>query len=229
MDTIDHLIDTDDATGIITAARELFTRLAALGEDARMDAVNEIRAALREYSPMRDEPVDCVQWVPADQVNGNEYNPNVVAPPEMKLLSLSIRSDGFTQPIVAWPVEDGYEVVDGFHRHRIGKEDKAVRKRVHGRLPIAVINGDRAAREDRQASTIRHNRARGQHTVEGMSEIVVELARRGKDDAWIGRELGLDPDEVRRLRQITGLAELFAEDEFSEAWEAADPWGANSV
>lgn len=123
---------------------------------------------------------------------------------------------------------EAYEVVDGFHRHRVGKETPAIRKRVHGRLPITTINGDRAAREDRQAATIRHNRARGQHTVDGMSDIVVELARRGKSDEWIGRELGLDPDEVRRLRQVGGLAELFAEQEFSEAWEAADPFATGS-
>jgi ParB-like chromosome segregation protein Spo0J len=225
--TLDQLLHQDEAAAVIAAARDLFAGLAGLDEDTRMDAVNQLRLLLREHSPMKDEPVDCIQWVPADQVAGNEYNPNVVAPPEMKLLALSIKSDGFTQPIVAWPVENGYEVVDGFHRHRIGKEDKAVRKRLRGRLPIAVINSDRTDREDRQASTIRHNRARGQHTVEGMSEIVVELARRGKTDQWIGRELGLDPDEVRRLRQITGLAEMFAEQEFSEAWEAEDPWSAD--
>jgi ParB-like chromosome segregation protein Spo0J len=227
-DTLFSSADGTEAATIVAVARDLFAGLAALDEDARMDAVNQIRTALREHSPMKDEPVDCVQWVPAEQVAGNEYNPNVVAPPEMKLLALSIKSDGFTQPIVAWPVEGGYEVIDGFHRHRVGKEDKAVRKRLRGRLPIAVINSDRAGREDRQASTIRHNRARGQHTVEGMSEIVVELARRGKTDQWIGQELGLDPDEVRRLRQITGLAEMFAEQEFSEAWEAEDPWSGSA-
>jgi ParB-like chromosome segregation protein Spo0J len=229
--SIDSLLAEDTAAetaeGILKDARALFARLDALPEESRIDAVNALRLALREHSPMRAEPVDCVVWVPSDKVASNDYNPNVVAPPEMKLLELSITADGYTQPIVAWPHGKGYQVIDGFHRHQVGKESATVRERVHGRLPLAVINTDRADRADRQAATIRHNRARGQHTVDGMSEIVVELARKGKPDEWIGRELGLDPDEVRRLRQITGLAEMFADEEFSEAWEA-DTWAKES-
>jgi ParB-like chromosome segregation protein Spo0J len=211
---------------IIASATAIFGQLSAVPEDERIDVINEIRIALREHSPMKGEPVDCVLWVPADDVHGNEYNPNVVAPPELKLLERSIDADGYTQPIVSWPVESGYEVVDGFHRHKIGKESKKIRKRVLGRLPVTVINGDRTALEDRQAATIRHNRARGQHTVEGMSDIVVFLSRKGKDDEWIARELGMDADEVTRLRQVSGLAEMFAGEEFSEAWEAERdrPW-----
>lgn len=126
-----------------------------------------------------------------------------------------------TQPIVAWPDSDGsYEVVDGFHRNRVAREVGAVRKRVKGRMPIAVINADRTAKEDRVAATIRHNRARGVHQVDAMSDIVVDLTRRGRSDAWIAKELGMEPDEVLRLKQVTGLAELFADREFSEAWEA---------
>lgn len=211
------------AAGILGDARALFARLDAVPEDDRIDVINEIRLALREHSPMKAEPVDCVLWLPAEKIEGNAYNPNVVAPPEMKLLTRSIELDGYTQPVVAWPVDSGYEVVDGFHRHRVGKESKKIRARVRGRLPVTVINGDRAALEDRQASTIRHNRARGQHTVDGMSAIVVDLARRGKDDKWIATELGMDADEVTRMRQVTGLAEMFADQEFSEAWEA-DAW-----
>lgn len=226
--TLDALLAQDEGAAILEEARALFARLDALDEDTRIDTINALRAALHRHSPLRDHPVDCVLWVPADQVAGNAYNPNVVAPPEMKLLRHSIRSDGYTQPIVAWqddPRSEAYEVVDGFHRHRVGKEDKAVGKATRGRLPVSVVNWDRTRSEDRMAATIRHNRARGQHTVDGMSEIVVELARRGKDDAWIGRELGMDPDEVRRLRQVSGLAEMFADEEFSEAWEAdTDPW-----
>lgn len=216
------------AAQILADARALFARLDDLpDDDARIDTVNALRLALREHSPLRAEPIDCVLWVPSAQVTSNDYNPNVVAPPEMQLLELSITADGYTQPIVAWPTsDDDYEVIDGFHRHRVGKESAAVSARIHGRLPLAVINTDRTDRADRQASTIRHNRARGQHTVDGMSEIVVELARRGKPDEWIGRELGLDADEVRRLRQITGLAAVFADEEFSEAWEV-DQWGGD--
>lgn len=210
-----------EGQAIVDYARALFARLDDLPEDERIDAINAIRQALHEHSPMRCEPVDCVLWVPAEAVQANDYNPNVVAPPEMRLLQLSIMADGYTQPIVAWPVGEGqYEVVDGFHRNRVGKEVGAVRKRVKGRLPIAVINGDRTAREDRIAATIRHNRARGRHTVDGMAEVVLDLSRRNHSDEWIARELGMEPDEVLRLKQITGLAELFANREFSEAWGA---------
>lgn len=210
--------------GILDDAKGLFARLESIPEDERIKVVNEIRLALREHSPMKSEPVDCVLWLAAEAIHGNSYNPNEVAPPEMALLTRSIELDGYTQPIVAWPVDSGYEVVDGFHRQRVGKEHKAIRDRVRGMLPVTVINGDRTALEDRQASTIRHNRARGQHTVEGMSDIVIDLARRGKSDEWIGRELGMQPDEVLRMRQTTGLAEVFAHEEFSEAWEADEPW-----
>jgi ParB-like chromosome segregation protein Spo0J len=216
------------SSALVDAAAALFERLGDIPEDERIEVINEIRLALRQHSPMKAEPVDCVLWVKAEDVAGNEYNPNVVAPPEMRLLTRSVESDGFTQPIVAWPVDGGFEVVDGFHRHRVGKENKKIRARVRGHLPVAVINGDRAALEDRQAATIRHNRARGVHTVDGMSEIVTDLHRRGKGDEWIAAELGMDADEVLRLRQTAGLAELFADQEFSEAWEA-DAWAAQGA
>ena len=160
-----------------------------------------------------EHPVSRVQWVATDLVHGNDYNPNTVAPPEMRLLERSIEADGFTQPIVVWQTETGYEVVDGFHRHLVGKRLGL------SHLPVVVINGERAERADRIAATIRHNRARGKHRVDGMSEIVQELARRNWTDQKIGRELGMDPDEVLRLKQITGLAEMFADREFSQAWE----------
>lgn len=201
-------------------AKALFAELGAMPDDERMDAVNEIRMALCEYSPLRREPVDCVLWVKADKLHANDYNPNSVAPPEMRLLQLSIMQDGYTQPIVAWPDgQDSYEVVDGFHRNRVAREVGAVKKRVMGRLPIAVINTDRTSKEDRIAATIRHNRARGKHSVDAMSDIVLDLARRNWTDERIAKELGMEPDEVLRLKQITGLAELFADRDFSEAWE----------
>lgn len=207
---------------LIDEVRALFARLAELDDDKRIDAINAIRLALREHSPMKREPVDCVLWVRAEQLHANDYNPNSVAPPEMRLLQLSIMADGYTQPIVAWPDAEGsYEVVDGFHRNRVGREVGAVRKRVHGRLPIAVINTERTGKEDRIAATIRHNRARGKHQVEAMADIVLDLARRNWSDEKIATELGMEPDEVLRLKQITGLAELFAEREFSQAWEAS--------
>lgn len=206
---------------IVTRAAELFTELANLPEQERIDAVNAIRLALHQHSPMKAEPVDCVLWVRADEVRANDYNPNSVAPPEMRLLQLSIAADGYTQPIVAMQDAEGYEIVDGFHRNRVGREVGAVRKRLKGRLPVAAINGERTSREDRMASTIRHNRARGKHAVDTMADIVVDLARRGWNEEKIGKELGMDADEVLRLRQVTGLAAAFADREFSKAWEAS--------
>lgn len=209
---------------ITAAARELFTALDGLTGDERIEAVNDIRVALSEHSPMGGEPVDCVLWVKSGQVTANDYNPNVVAPAEMRLLTLSILEDGYTQPVVAWPAGDGgYEVVDGFHRNRVAREVNAVTKRVHGRLPVAVIRPGRGDRSDRMAATIRHNRARGVHTVDGMSAVVLDLARRNHPDEWIARELGMEPDEVLRLKQVSAMAEMFADHQFSEAWEADAP------
>lgn len=216
-------MEGDLSQQIIDEAGFVFSRLAGLDENSRLDVVNSLRLALREYSPMKREPVDCVIWVDSEKVTANDYNPNSVAPPEMRLLQLSIMSDGYTQPIVAWSDGEGaYEVVDGFHRSRVGKEVGAVRKRINGRLPVAVINSERTAKEDRIAATIRHNRARGKHQVDAMSDIVLDLHRRNWSDKRIAEELGMEQDEVLRLKQITGLAELFADREFSEAWEAED-------
>ena len=204
---------------IIEQAKELCEQIAALPEDEQVAVLNEVRWLLHGVSPFKDEPVDCVLWVQGDTVDPNDYNPNVVAPPEMKLLKRSILEDGYTQPVVTW-VENGQrEVVDGFHRKRVGKEDKAVKKRLRGYLPVTTVNEWRTDRGDRMAATIRHNRARGKHVVEGMTEIVIELSRRNWSDKRIARELGMDPDEVLRLKQISGLAEMFADAEFSEAWE----------
>jgi ParB-like chromosome segregation protein Spo0J len=207
------------ALDIIERGKVLATELAQLPDDERLATLNEIRLALHDVSPMKDEPVDCVLWVAADAVQANDYNPNVVSPPEMKLLEHSIEVDGFTQPIVTFPVNGHREVVDGFHRNRVGKESKKVSKRLRGYLPVTTIRADRQDRNDRIASTIRHNRARGRHQVDNMSEIVVELSRRNWSDEKIGRELGMESDEVLRLKQISGLAEMFTDTEFSEAWE----------
>ena len=217
------LVGGDDATPtseIIELMRETLALLARMPMAERVTTLNEIRYDLHLASPFSEEPVDYVRWVVAEEVGANDYNPNTVAPPEMKLLELSILSDGYTQPIVAWEVEDGYEVVDGFHRNRVGRESPEVRERVHGYLPLAVIREDREDRGDRIAATIRHNRARGKHRIDGMSDIVVELKRRNWSDAKVGKQLGMDPDEVLRLSQISGLAEMFADGSFSEAWEA---------
>lgn len=204
---------------IIEQFQALIPKLAELDDDDRVEAINTIKIMLHDVSPFHSEPVDCVLWVPADHIQANDYNPNKVAPPEMRLLELSISEDGYTQPIVTWKVDGHREVVDGFHRNRVGKECKLVRQRVHGYLPVTTINDDRSDKGDRIASTIRHNRARGKHQVQGMSDIVLELKRRNWTDEKICKQLGMDPDEVLRLTQIQGLAEMFSDHEFSEAWE----------
>lgn len=209
-----------DGLAIINEIDDIAQRIDALPTlDEKIEVINAIKRALHDVSPMQSEPVDCVLWVRGDDVQANDYNPNKVAAPEMKLLEHSITADGYTQPIVTWPDNNHYEVIDGFHRNRVGKESKAVRERVHGYLPVSIIRGDRRDRADRIGSTIRHNRARGVHQVDNMSEIVVELSRRNWSDQKIGRELGMEPDEVLRLKQISGLAEVFADKDFSEAWE----------
>lgn len=206
--TIDHL------------AAQLCAALAALPEDDRIDALNRVRAALHEVSPMRAEPVDLVLWVRTEQVRGNNYNPNAVSPPEMRLLAHSVLANGYTMPIVTHEVEDGVtEVVDGFHRHRVGKEIPEVRERCRGRLPVTRIRADRTDVGARIAATIEHNRARGEHQVDRMSEIVRLLYQQGWSEQRIMKELGMEADEVLRLKQMTGLADLFASREFSEAWE----------
>lgn len=197
----------------------MFDYLSELPLSERVEEINRLRAEIHKHSPFASEPVDFVRWVPNTIVHANDYNPNSVAPPEMKLLEHSIMSDGYTQPIVTWPNE-GIEVIDGFHRHRVGKESPSISARVHGYLPIVELKADQQDRNDRMAATIRHNRARGAHKVESMSEIVVELKRRFWTDERISTELGMDADEVLRLQQVTGLAGLFGDEDFSEAWEA---------
>jgi ParB-like chromosome segregation protein Spo0J len=188
--------------------------------DSKVILINSLRAAIHELSPFKTEPVDFVEWVKNTEVHANDYNPNSVAPVEMELLKVSITADGYTQPIVSAVSEKGREVVDGFHRHRVGKEDAEIQSRVHGYLPLVKIRESQVDKGDRMAATIRHNRARGKHKVESMSEIVVELKRRFWSDEKIAKQLGMESDEVLRLQQITGLASLFANDDFSEAWEA---------
>jgi ParB-like chromosome segregation protein Spo0J len=199
---------------------DLIDNLKYKSDYEKIDLINKIKICLHKYSPFKEEPVDCVLWIPIDEIQANDYNPNSVAPPEMKLLERSIQEDGYTQPIVTWKNNGHYEVVDGFHRNRIGKESLIINSRIRGYLPVTIINDDRLDRGDRISATIRHNRARGKHQITAMAEIVLELKRRNWSDNKIGRELGMDPDEVLRLSQITGLAEMFANEDFSEAWEA---------
>lgn len=166
-------------------------------------------------------PVYNVIPVPIEKIVPNTYNPNSVAPPEMKLLYESIKEDGYTMPIVCYYVreKDIYVIVDGFHRYRVMLDYPDIREREEGMLPVSVIN---KSLENRMASTIRHNRARGSHDVDLMSNIVKELHELGRSDAWIARNLGMDKDEILRLKQITGLAALFKDVKFGEAWKPVE-------
>lgn len=199
----------------------LIDKLTDMNLDEKIEAINYIREQLHEQSPFKSEPVDFVKWVKNTTVGANDYNPNSVAPPEMELLRHSIASDGYTQPIVTWQHSELHEneVIDGFHRHRVGKECADIQSRIHGYLPIVAVAEDREGKNDRVASTIRHNRARGKHKVEAMAEIVLDLKKRNWSDKKISKELGMDQDEVLRLTQITGLMEMFSDSEFSQAWE----------
>lgn len=162
-------------------------------------------------------PVYNVIKIHYSKLQANAYNPNAVAPPEMKLLELSIWEDGFTMPIVCYRLDDDmYEIVDGYHRYTTMLTSDRIRERENGLLPVVVIEKDLS---NRIASTIRHNRARGSHNIELMSNIVEELVSAGMSDGWILRHIGMDKDELLRLKQITGIAALFRDHEFSEAWK----------
>lgn len=206
----------------LTRINEFLEEVSTLPIDELVFILNEIKVKMHSISPFKNEPVDCVLWVKSDTVISNDYNPNKVAPPEMELLETSIINDGYTQPIVTWPKGDKIEVIDGFHRNRVGKESKIVRERIKGYLPTVIIRKDQEGKNDRIASTIRHNRARGKHQVDAMSEIVLELKNRNWTNSRISKELGMDEDEILRLCQITGLKDLFKDDDFSRSWNAED-------
>ncbi len=193
--------------------------LQSLSEDQRIEAINAFRQAIHELSPFREQPVDCVLWIKQDAITANDYNPNNVAPPEKRLLYKSLELDGFTQPIVVTENDPHhYEIVDGFHRYETGTQRAALKRQLKGYLPVTCLRKERKDKIDRIAATIRHNRARGRHQINAMSEIVRELVLLGWDETKIGTELGMDSDEVLRLKQINGLLELFADRRFSEAW-----------
>ncbi|MGN7789438.1 IbrB-like domain-containing protein [Enterobacter sp. 22452] len=193
--------------------------LQSLPEDQRIEAINAFRQAIHEHSPFREQPVDCVLWIKQGEITANDYNPNNVAPPEKRLLCKSLEMDGFTQPIVVTESDaQHYEIVDGFHRHEMGSNRAILKRQLKGYLPVTCLRKARQKKGDRMAATIRHNRARGRHQIHAMSDIVRELVQLGWDDEKIGQELGMDSDEVLRLKQINGLLELFADRRYSEAW-----------
>lgn len=197
--------------------------LAKLNDEQKIEALNKIKISLHQISPFKNEPTDCVLWIKQQQVISNDYNPNVMSPTEKRLLETSLVKDGYTQPVVVLPIQQSknkpsqWQVVDGYHRYLLSKKN-SLNKRINGYLPITILDVESHTMADQMAATIRHNRARGQHQVAAMSDIVRDLSRLGWNDQKIGDELGMSQDEVLRLKQISGLAELFSEHDFSEAW-----------
>ena len=197
--------------------QEILVQLIAQGDNP-VDALEQVKAMLFELSPLKDQPVDRVRWVPIDQVVSNDYNPNSVADKELKLLYTSISHDGYTQPIVTvWDEKLGkYVIVDGFHRYFVCKTSLDIRESTLGLVPIVVLD---KGINDRMASTVRHNRARGKHSVSGMSNMVFEMLDHGWEDAAICNELGMEPEELLRLKHITGFSKLFENAEYKKAWQ----------
>ncbi|HCU0055269.1 IbrB-like domain-containing protein [Proteus mirabilis] len=197
--------------------------LAKLNDEQKIEALNKIKISLHQISPFKNEPTDCVLWIKQQQVIANDYNPNVMSPTEKRLLETSLVKNGYTQPVVVLPIQQSknkpsqWQVVDGYHRYLLSKKN-SLNKRINGYLPITILDVESHTMADQMAATIRHNRARGQHQVAAMSDIVRDLSRLGWNDQKIGDELGMSQDEVLRLKQISGLAELFSENDFSEAW-----------
>ncbi|AUU35054.1 IbrB-like domain-containing protein [Proteus mirabilis] len=197
--------------------------LVKLNNEQKIEALNKIKLSLHQISPFKNEPIDCVFWIKRQQIIANDYNPNVMSPTEKRLLETSLVKDGYTQPVVVLPIQQSknkpsqWQVVDGYHRYLLSKKN-SLNKRINGYLPITVLDVESHTMADQMAATIRHNRARGQHQVAAMSDIVRDLSRLGWNDQKIGDELGMSQDEVLRLKQISGLAELFSEHDFSEAW-----------
>lgn len=189
---------------------------ACLNEDEKIKALNQIKLFLHSISPFRHDPVDCVLWIPVCEISANNYNPNVMAPPEKKLLKHSVDTDGFTQPVVVYPAGDGYSIIDGFHRSGLCRKRPA--HFTSGYVPVALLRNGSSDRSRNMAATIRHNRARGKHHITPMCDIVRELHHLGWQDEKIGLELGMDKDEVLRLRQISGITEVFSDLGYSKAW-----------
>ena len=202
-----------------TLINQLHDYLQSLAPNDKIDAINQFRQALHAESPFKDQPIDCVLWVKEEQITPNDYNPNNMAPQEKRLLTKSLEADGFTQPIVVVEKKDRhYEIVDGFHRHQLSQSKATLKKRFHGYLPITQLEKCDDSLPSRMAATVRHNRARGRHQISAMSDIVRELSQLGWSDEKMGLELGMDADEILRLKQINGLCEMFGNRQFSQAW-----------
>ncbi len=198
---------------------QLETIVAAIeAADLSLDDIEAIRDVLHDKCPNKSQPVDRIRWVDVDMVCPNDYNPNSVARKEMALLYTSILHDGYTQPVVTVydPAKKKYVIIDGFHRYFTCKTRQDIRDRNHGKLPIVVLDKQI---NDRMASTVRHNRARGKHSVNGMSNMVFEMLENGWADHAICNELGMEPEELLRLKHLTGFSKLFADAEYNKAWQ----------
>ena len=196
---------------------DIKVHVGGLPEGDREKALERLRVALWGLSPFKDQPVDCVKWVPLEKVRANDYNPNGVAAKEMQLLRTSILHDGYTQPVVTVHDKetDTYVIVDGFHRYYTMKDTAELQRRTANRLPVVVL--DKGV-NDLMASTVRHNRARGKHTITGMSNLIFQMLENGWSDSDICNELGMEPTELLRLKHITGFSKLFADTEYRQAW-----------
>ncbi|CAI2031403.1 ParB-like nuclease domain [Serratia quinivorans] len=186
--------------------------------DNKINAINELKKIISQHSPFSDDPVDCVVWLKTETIKMNNYNPNLMATPEIKLLKHSIKTNGFTQPVVVSNNTGENIIIDGSHRFLISTSIDTDKSIWHGYLPVVEIKKNNIDEKGNIAATIRHNRARGKHQISAMSEIIRDLHRMGWKDEQIGRELGMENDEILRLKQITGLAELFEDEDFSQAW-----------
>jgi hypothetical protein len=225
-----HAIDsaTQASTYMLEAPYQVNPYLGKLERDvwevinnygAHPEVLATIRKVLAEVSPWAAMPIDLVRWIPIGQVQANDYNPNNVAKVELGLLHTSISHDGYTQPVVTIydPDIDKYVIVDGFHRYHVMRSSPDILAACHGCLPCVVID---KGINDRMASTVRHNRARGKHSVKGMSSMVFNMLDNGWSDADICNELGMEPEELLRLKHITGFSKLFADAEYSQSWVA---------
>lgn len=216
---IDYKKETADL--LLVLSHDILKWLTLDPEADTIDLLNDLRRVIHSYSPLQEQPVDLVMWVPIEKVSPNNYNPNSVAGKEMSLLYVSVFHDGYTQPVVTVydKGEDRYVIVDGFHRYFTAFSNPDILERNKGRVPVVVIDGDI---NDLMASTIRHNRARGAHSVDGMSAMVYSMLKNGWDDADICNEIGMEPEELLRLKHITGFSKLFANMEYTKAWKTKE-------
>lgn len=199
-----------------TRIKEICEQIELLPLDGRIEALNYVRQKLHEVSPFKNEPCDLVRWIKAGRIKANEYNPNRVARPEMELLFVSMREDGITMATVGMENGDGFEIVDGFHRKETITGRREIADRVFGYVPVSTIE---KPVDQRMASTIRHNRARGKHGVEPMAAIIAALVAKGWDDSRIAAHLGMETEEVLRLKQVEGIAAVMANKNYDRAWE----------